>query len=487
MRFTQPLLAAVLGGLCLLARAADPLLGQTWLDHSRQDLLPWWTQPAAQGEPAGRFPTFRCNDGSAYLATAPCPELADAPAWIKPELGRQYVRMQSRQIYAYAMGFHLSGDPALLALAEAGVRDLRQRALDPRSGSAASWYENGKPMPAVGLRTSQDLAYAGLGLASVYYLTRDAQVLADLIRLKQHIFTSYRDKQTGLIRWVAKGEEARREELVATLDQLNAYLILVTPILPEGPLKTQWKRDIAELSRAMVARFHDPASSHFRGTRGQPDSDSADGRHNDFGHTIKAYWMLYLGARINQDAALQSFARDGMRKVVAQAWLANSGSWGQRLLADGSVDSRKSWWIYAELSQAAATLAMLEGDSPRPWQAASQWWLSHFVDREHGEVWGGLPASGVADAGQIKQHHWKNGFHSMEHALIGYLTAQALAGQPATLYFAPAQLRTPAQLQAYVLGIPAAKITRQVKDKRLLVEAQFKLPHPENSASSAIQ
>ena len=58
----------------------------------------------------------------------------------------------------------------------------------------------------IGLRTSQDLSYAALGLASVYYLTRDAQVLADLIRLKQHIFNTYRDKKTGLIKWVAKDD-----------------------------------------------------------------------------------------------------------------------------------------------------------------------------------------------------------------------------------------------------------------------------------------
>ncbi len=38
--------------------------------------------------------------------------------------------------------------------------------------------------------------------------------------------------------------------------------------------------------------------------------------------------------------------------------------------------------------------------------------------------------------GALKQHQWKNGFHSFEHAVVGYLAAQALAGEPATLYFA---------------------------------------------------
>lgn len=476
MSFLRPLGLGLLASLSLLASAADPRLGQTWLDHAKQDLLPWWTHVGAQGEPIGRFPTFRCNDGSAYRSEAPCSELADPPAWIKPELGRQYVRMQSRQIYAYAMGFQLTGDIKLLQLAEAGVRDLRQRALDHRSGSAASWFENGKPMPAIGLRTSQDLSYAALGLASVYYLTRDAQVLADLIRLKQHIFNTYQDKQTGLIKWVAKDDgsgEAEREELVATLDQLNAYLILVTPALPEGPLKQRWQNDIAQLSKAMIARFHDPATGQFWGTRGAADSESAEGRHNDYGHTIKAYWMLYLGAQQNRDAALAEFAREGMRKVLAQAWLADTGSWGEKRLADGSSSNRKSWWIYAELSQAAATLAMLEGDDAERWHDASQWWLAHFVDRQHGEVWGSLPANGQSDGRQLKQHHWKNGFHSMEHALIGYLSAQTLAKQASRLYFALPPSRKAPALRPYLFDATVLKVQQQRIGQRNIQQVDF--------------
>ncbi|QDQ25711.1 N-acylglucosamine 2-epimerase [Chitinimonas arctica] len=437
-----------------------PPPGQRWLQHARNDLLPWWTQAAAQGEPVGRFPTFRCNDGSAYLAAKPCPELANPPAWLKGELGRDYVRMQARQIYAYAMGFHLTGDIKLLRLAQAGVADLRERALDRKTGSAASWYEKGKPMPAIGLRTAQDLSYAGLGLASMYYLTRDPLVLVDLIKLKQHIFASYRDAKTGLIRWQAKGgSEAQREELVATLDQLNAYMVLVAPILPEGPLKQQWLQDIATLSKAMVSRFHDAEQSRFWGTRGQADSESADGRHNDFGHTVKAYWMLYLGARLNRDQSLSAFARDGMRKTLDRAWLKDSGSWGEKLLPDGRTDPNKSWWSYAELDQAAATLAMLEGDKADRWKAAGDWWLTHFVDSARGEVWGSLPADGKADTTQLKQHHWKNGFHSMEHALVNYIASQALADQPATLYFALPNSKLARNLTAYMFG--GREISRQ--------------------------
>jgi hypothetical protein len=38
--------------------------GREWLTHIRQDLPPYWTAPAALGNPVGNFPTFRANDGS---------------------------------------------------------------------------------------------------------------------------------------------------------------------------------------------------------------------------------------------------------------------------------------------------------------------------------------------------------------------------------------------------------------------------------------
>jgi hypothetical protein len=35
-----------------------------------------------------------------------------------------------------------------------------------------------------------------------------------------------------------------------------------------------------------------------------------------------------------------------------------------------------------------------------------------------------------------KQWQWKNAYHSFEHALVGYIVAQQLQGEPVTLYYA---------------------------------------------------
>ncbi|GGA67312.1 hypothetical protein GCM10011369_06220 [Neiella marina] len=57
-----------------------------------------------------------------------------------------------------------------------------------------------------------------------------------------------------------------------------------------------------------------------------------------------------------------------------------------------------------------------------------------------------------------KQHHWKNGFHSLEHALISYIGLQQLRGQPIILYFALPQ-NSPADVNPYYFK--AAQVTSE--------------------------
>lgn len=418
----------------LSAALAAAVPGQRWLDHFNQDLLPFWNVPAAWGTPRGDFPTFRCNDGNLFSEASPCPEIKDAPGWIKASAGLEFTRMKSRQTYFYGAAYHLTGDPAMLALARDGVRFLRARALDKATGSAVSYWEKGVPGPPVLERTTQDLAYAELGLAMYYYLTRDPDVLADIVRLKDHIFENYWDKDWGMLRWAAKGpaEETGRKELVAQLDQINAYMLLLTPILPE-PLRTQWKGDLVKLARVMVEKFHAPERHLFWGTLHEPRQLGT--RHTDFGHTAKALWMIGRIGRLAGDDALTRFAGAEAVAVLDMARLPD-GTWGSKLRRDGSVETYKEWWIYAELDQLAETLALSDRRWAKGLDATADFWLTAMVDPKDHEVWGGVAARGDIPRAFPKIHQWKSGYHSAEHALVGYLTSQALDGKPATLYFA---------------------------------------------------
>ena len=429
---------------------SDLPTGERWLQHFREDLLPFWNVPDAWGTPRGDFPTFRGNDGRAVDWAKPPEELATAPGWLKENFGREFVRMKSRQTYFYGVAYHLTGDPKMLALARDGAAFIRKRALDPATGSAVSYWEKGAPKPEVLARTSQDLAYAELGLAMYYYLTRDEAVLRDIRKLKRHIFTLYWNPQWQALRWVVKANpenDQLRQELVAQLDQVNAYLLLLTPILPPAERKA-WTADLQRLAQVMVRDYHDADRHLFWGTIHDPAQKKLGSRHTDFGHSAKAYWMLERIGRLTKDQALIDLATTGARALLKQAYLPDSGTWGSRLSPDGSVDTGKEWWIYAELDQLAATLALTDPAQAAPLPRTADFWFRVMVDHRGHEVWGGAGGPDFEPYEGPKIHQWKSGYHSAEHALVGYLTAQALHGEPATLYFAPSNPKAP--LRPYV-------------------------------------
>lgn len=412
--------------------------GDAWLRHFRDDLLPFWNMPDAWGEPRGNFPTFRCDDGSIYIAEKPCAELAAAPAWIQENLGREFVRMKSRQTYFYAVAYHLTGEPRMLELARAGVDFIRAHALDRDSGSAITYWQAGEPAPPVLQRTSQDLAYAQLGMAMYYYVTRDEGVLRDVLRLKDHIFGNYWNRRWDMLMWLAEDDGhggSTRQELVAQLDQINAYMLLLAPLLPE-PQRAQWRNDLRRLAGVMIAKYYSPRHRLFWGTVHDPRQRVLGSRHTDFGHSAKALWMIERIGMLYGDRALKQFAAKEGRALLKTAYLSDSGSWGSRLRSDGSRDTDKEWWIYAELDQLAATLALAHRGPTRYLARTYEYWMERFVDARQHEVWGRLRGSDNQRAPGPKIHHWKNGYHSAEHALVGYITAQALAGRPVTLYFA---------------------------------------------------
>ncbi len=305
-------------------------------------------------------------------------------------------------------------------------------------------------------RTAQDLAYAGVGLAMYYDLTRDPAVREDLLRLQRHVLREYWDERWGMLRWVVRDthEEAEdtRQELVAQLDQVNAYLLLTAPLLPE-PQRSEWKAELARLARLMREKFFSPSQHMYRGALGTKDSGEPGGGHGDFGHTAKALWLTERIGRLTGDEELVRFATTEAAQVLRRARLPD-GTWGSRPEAGGAIDASKEWWIVAELDQLCATLALRDAAWARSLVTTYAFWLRYLPDPEGHEVWGRVFADGSPDRG-LKIHPWKSGYHSAEHALVAYLTTEALQGRQPALYFA--FQGTPADYRPYLFD---GRVTR---------------------------
>jgi mannose/cellobiose epimerase-like protein (N-acyl-D-glucosamine 2-epimerase family) len=380
-----------------------------------------------------------------------------------PELGRDYARMKSRQTFLYGVAFHLTGEERYLEYARAGVEWLRQHAYERQTGSAISYWAAGQPGPPPDQRTSQDLAYAQVGLAFYYYLTRDPQVLDDLRRLEHHIMTAYWEpstaRQGGMLRWViADGEvpgEARRQELVSQLDQINAYMLLTAPLIEDPAVAAAWQRDLVLLARVVKDQFFAPELGMFWGRVDDPARRVVGSDHTDFGHSMKSLWMLYLTGELTGQADLVRFARPLIAPLLERA-AQPSGCWASGIRGDGQLDRGSQWWIFAELDQAAATMAnrsAAPASYARYLAPSYACWFARFVDHRNHDVWPSIGADWTATTfashEPAKIFHWKNGYHVMEHALVAMITTAGLTGQRLPLYYAFTRTPDAARIQPY--------------------------------------
>jgi hypothetical protein len=380
--------------------------------------------------------------------------------------------MVSRQAYTLGVIFHLTGSAMALERAAAGVRFIVEHAFDPATGSVASFLVDGAAALRQDQRTTQDLAYAMLGPAFYYYLTRDPSVLDYLRAVRAHIFEEYWWPDQAMLRWSNDREnpaEAGRRELVSQLDQINGWLLLTTPLL-EDRERSEWEADLRLLVNALLRDFHDPVRKRFIGYLHDEKGGVWGERHNDFGHTAKAYWMVYLAGQLLHEDDWQNIARDGLRDVLAAALIkrniADAPDWQIATMrrtanADGDYfvwanepdGNGIPTWEWCELDQSAATLALTERGFSAYLAKTYPTFFATIVDAETGGTyaypgWTGSP----------KAHHWQNGYHVAEHALVGYITSALLKDQSFRLFFALPSGADEAIVPAYYFGeLPATR------------------------------
>jgi uncharacterized protein (TIGR03437 family) len=438
------LVASGVGLATALAQAGDSAYldnlpsGDRWIQHLTGELLPFWTVPAALGSPLGSFPSVRCDDGSLLDYKKPCPPIAGNSYLLTPA---QYLVSVSRQTYGYGVAYHLTGDPKYLGYMKAGIDYIRQNAVDRTGGGMFTMLDLGANTwgPRRELRNPQELGYGLLGLAMYYYLTRDDQVLPDIFAIKNYIALSYYNQALGTMQWMLQNDGAQRfdqKQLVADLDQMNTYLVLLAPILPE-PQHTEWQQTLALLSHSILGTFYSPGDNLFFTLANTPQDRDLAYSGVDFGHTSKALWMMRWTGLLLGDRGMVSFSEATGRRLFDRAYLPEDGSWAEGVLAGGQTDKNKNWWISAELDQFAGTLALGDLSAGHYLPQTTGYWFKYFVDTGYGEVWNGVNyGANTAQRDYPKAWAWKSAYHSFEHALVGYITAQYLHGQPAKLHYA---------------------------------------------------
>lgn len=436
------LTAALCSSFLTLAHAKTDLNNlpdyKTWIEHAGY-LEKFWLHEDAKGTPLGNFPTWRCNDGSLRNMKL-CPYERDVGRMLEISM-IDFVRMSARQTFAYGALFNITGNKEALRLHKAGVKFILDNVKDPNGGyhvllekgKPLSWPKEAPLTDHILARTSQDLSYVLLAFSMNAYLTHSKESIYELMQAQKYIYDTYYDRENGYIRWCFSDtmfDKKDQVELVAMLDQLNAYLLLSWRLMPET-YKKEWGEVIRTTIEDMNKKFYVKDRNRFLGcTHDKSCYDFENGRHQDYGHRVKTFWMEYLAALGLGDEKLMQFAKKGMKETLDAAISSKKNDWYGDDLQRGP-----DWWVYAELDQAALTLA-LSNDYDMP--DTLYQWINDFTDKEYGEI---------KNFG-LKTWFWRNGFHSSEHALIGTIVSNAirekncstdkcLKDNATTLYFSP--------------------------------------------------
>lgn len=417
-----------------------------WLYQVDSLLMPYWMSDEALGSPLGNYPNYRDSKGD--ILTYENFDFKKVPKELAPflieqsdSLRKNYIRINSRQIYTYCVAYNLTGNEAYLKRAKLGIDYLLENG-GYSSGSPYTYWQDEKGMPAKFQSTTQDLAYSLTGLSMYYYLTRDETVLENILRVKDFVISEYYNnsplqEKTKLVMWVKdsfEAENVRDKRLLAVLDQLNAYLLFITPLVPDE-LSESYKNDVEDLAYSLKDNFYDAKYNLFWGDLNNKKLGESP---TDFGHSIKSFWMLYLAGQLLNDDSLEDFAKKNAIELLDIAYIKENGSWAE-MYTDSTlnISKNKVWWNYAELDQMAATMSLADTTFYTKYlKKTYKYWQEKMIDSKNKETYFLLDEFGNPIDIGLKVCHWKNGFHSLEHALIGFLSTSNYYGDEIPLYFA---------------------------------------------------
>lgn len=423
----------------LIDNAVEP---RVWKEHLVKDLMKFWTKPAATNFQGDLFPTYRMNNGELLPENREdWPQeikaaLADDDTKGLVETDYNFIRAHSRQTYAYGIAFHMTGNREYLELCRKGTLAL-VNAMDGNYGMhVMQKHKTGEWDVEREVRTSQDLAYGLTGLSMYYFLTHDPGILHKIIQVKDYIFKTYMDDGRGYLTWYPKHNHDPQVQIVAQLDQMYAYMLMLTPSLPE-PYQSIWKKDMKKIADILITQFYSERYEIFWGTEDTAAAHSFGTDHTDFGHSVKTFWVILKVGELLGNPFYIDFARPKIEKILNDAFIKEDGSWARRFNADGSLDIDKEWWILAELDQACEILAVNDPSYYEYLNATQRYWLDKMVDHEYGEIWHMVDGKTHQPKIQYpKVHNWKTSLHSFEHVLFGYMTASRIKDMEFEVYYA---------------------------------------------------
>ena len=295
-----------------VAAVPEVLQGDTWLRHHREDLMPYWDMPEALGVPVGNYPSFRGPSGE-----------------LIPTSTNRGLPTLARQVYGYSLAFMLTGEERYLTYAKAGIDWINTHAKDPvHGGYFGDLTVDGSALNQLANKDVDDLASLGLAYGMYFNATRDPAVEADLLAVRDLLFTRYYNPTTNRVR------DSLTYDLATNVDTGNNGFDITNLLVPGTALsltnaalltdparRTQFRNDLRILTGILVARHKNTASATepwwFWGRTQRFGNLGA--LQTDFGHNIKSYEMIHNADQVFADRPWSGLASD-RDQLLSRAW-----------------------------------------------------------------------------------------------------------------------------------------------------------------------
>lgn len=328
--------------------------------------------------------------------------------------------LNARILWSFSAGYKLEKDPAWLELAERSYTYIRQYFVDPVFGGVYWSVDNtGKPVDTK--KQIYAIAFAIYGLTEYYQARPDEEALTLARQLYRTIETHSYDAQHGgyweaLTRdWqpiadlrLSEKDANEKKTMNTHLHVLEAYTNLYR-IWPD----TQLAEKIRNLIENFSSHIIDPHTHHLR----LFFNENWDLRSNiiSFGHDIEASWLLMEAAEALKDQTLiGTTKRLAISLASASAEGLNEDGSMSYELEKGHLITDRHWWVQAEAMVGFLNAWIMTGEKAFYEKFLNVWMYiqTYIIDKERGEWFWGISATGAIMEGEDKVGFWKCPYHN---------------------------------------------------------------------------
>ncbi len=376
---------------------------------------------------------------------------------------------QSRTAYGMVRAFMLSGDTTYLNYARGALDFMYEHAWDSNNGGWFNEMDREGNLRIGGDHNNDKWSfmqhYALLGVTAMAEATQTDKDFEMFLKGRQAVDENLWDSREGLdgyyedsnVDWSnpnGKGFTAHMDGITTHL--LSSYLITK---------EEQYKERLKAVADNVVDHLW-PAMDHF--SYGFPEHFSTDWEanlSNTFvftGHFLKTAWCLTRTYLVEPKQDYVDFSTTLIEEILNKGYDHTYGGCYSNYngLNYTRYNSNKEWWQLEQAFTSGIMNYYITGneDALKMADETLDFYMTHFVDREYGEVYTSTSQTGN-NPNTTKASYWKAGYHSIELAYYVYLYGNLyLHNEPVTLYYKFEKANQDRSIPLYPLAIEDNKL-----------------------------